>query len=186
MTSLGMDSALNIPDDFEGWDTTLFNLPPHVEGSIAKVLIPHGMVTDRITKLARDITDDLVQNNVKKVRLLCVLKGGYRFFSDLQDQMSLVNGLRSKEQGSVELAVDFIRCKSYVNDQSTGEVKITGIENMESLRGQDVIVVEDIVDTGRTMVKLIDTLKTYEPKSLRVACLSRKKTPKSNGFRPPS
>ncbi len=46
---------------------------------------------------------------------------------------------------------EFIRCKSYVNDSSTNEVIITGVNNMERMRGANVLVVEDIVDTGRTM-----------------------------------
>ena len=47
-----------------------------------------------------------------------------------------------------------------------------------------MLIVEDIIDTGRTMVKLLDLLKQYEPKSIRVTSLFVKRTPLSNGYRP--
>ena len=182
--SLNLKNCLNLPDDFEGYDKDLFNLPPHYKSCVSRVLIPHGMIMDRIERLGVDILTDLKKDNITSVNMLCVLKGGYRFFSDLQDKMNLVNGLSVGSNSSVELLVDFIRTKSYENDASTGKVTITGLEKMEALRGRDVLVVEDIVDTGKTMVELLKVLKTYEPKSIRVACLVRKRTSKSNKFVP--
>ena len=55
---------------------------------------------------------------------------------------------------------------------------------MESIKGKNVLVVEDIIDTGRTMEKLLDLLGQYEPKCLRVASLLVKRTPLSNGYQP--
>jgi hypoxanthine phosphoribosyltransferase len=58
------------------------------------------------------------------------------------------------------------------------EVKIIGMENLdESIRGKNILIVEDIIDTGRTMQKLLKTIAKFEPKSVTVACLLRKRTP---------
>ena len=58
------------------------------------------------------------------------------------------------------------------------------MDNLSDLKGKNVLVVEDIVDTGRTMQKLLNTLKKYEPKKILVACLLRKRTPLSDGYIP--
>ena len=58
----------------------------------------------------------------------------------------------------VQVSVDFIRLKSYENDQSTGEIKIIGLDNLENIAGKNVLIVEDIIDTGRTMKKLLNTI----------------------------
>jgi hypoxanthine phosphoribosyltransferase len=57
-------------------------------------------------------------------------------------------------------------------------VKIIGMENIDaSIRGKNILIVEDIIDTGRTMKKLLNTIAKFEPKSVTVACLLRKRTP---------
>jgi hypoxanthine phosphoribosyltransferase len=53
----------------------------------------------------------------------------------------------------IELDYDFIRVSSYQNTQSTGQVSISGLSSLENLREKHVLVVEDIVDTGKTMMK---------------------------------
>ena len=71
MTSLNLDRCLNIPDDYEGdaqtqlislpgYDTNLFCIPNHYEDSIANVMIPYGLIMDRIEKLARDCFYDML------------------------------------------------------------------------------------------------------------------------------
>ena len=75
--------------------------------------------------------------------------------------------------------------KSYVDTVSTGEVKIIGMDNLvESLKGRDVLIVEDMIETGKTIQKLLTTMKKYEPKSIKVATLMRKRTPLSDAFVP--
>merc|ERR1712062_49895 len=75
--------------------------------------------------------------------------------------------------------------KSYVDTSSTGDVKIEGMDNLvESLKDKSVLIIEDMIDTGKTMKKLLKTIKRYEPKSVRVAALMRKRTPLSDQFVP--
>ena len=70
--------------------------------------------------------------------------------------------------------------------RSQGEVQIIGMEEsaLAGLTGKNVVIFEDIIDTGRTMTKLLNTLSKYSPKSVRVATLLRKRTPLSNCYVP--
>ena len=96
-----------------------------------------------------------------------------------------VNSLNSNHsEGSVQVSVDFIRVKSYENDQSSGLINIIGLDKLDNLTGKNVLIVEDIIDTGATMRKLLTTINQYQPKSVKVACLLRKRTPKSSGYVP--
>merc|ERR1712098_374366 len=67
---------------------------------------------------------------------------------------------------------------------STGEINIIGLDRLDSLAGKNVLIVEDIIDTGRTMTKLLNTLAKFCPKSVKTACLLRKRTPLSSGYIP--
>jgi hypoxanthine phosphoribosyltransferase len=170
---------ISIADDFPGYSLDMFCIPKHYEDDVQSVLIPSGFIQDRIERLARDIFDDFAS---EPLVLLCVLKGGYRFFADLSDK---IQSLSRNSGRSLPLSVDFIRLKSYVDDKSSGDVKISdGKESLPDIKGKNVLVVEDIIDTGLTMVKLVELLKQHNPKRLRVASLLVKRAPTSNGYRP--
>ncbi|KAG1655207.1 Hypoxanthine-guanine phosphoribosyltransferase [Nymphon striatum] len=168
-----------IPDEYEGYSLSAFCIPKHYEDCVDNVLLPSGMINDRTERLARDIVEEL---NDEPLVAFCVLKGGYRFFSDLLDKINKVNSYSTK--GCLQLSLDFIRLSSYENDKSTGEVRVIGSDNMSNLRGKNVLIVEDCIDTGRTMTKLLDLLQTYCPKSVKVASLLLKRAPNSTGYRP--
>jgi len=78
--------------------------------------------------------------------------------------------------------LEFIRVKSYTNDQQTG-VTISGLD-IATLRGKDVLIVEDMVDSGKTMQKLLETLGSVGCASLRVTTLVVKRNPLGTGFIP--
>jgi len=181
-TSLNLDRCVNISDDYEGFKTSNFCIPTHYEDAVENVLIPQGMIQDRIEKLARDVFYDVLGCGKEPLHAVCVLKGGYKFFSDLLDKINNLNS--NNTEGSVQVGCDFVRLKSYHNDQSTGEIEIIGIDNLKSVEGKNLLIVEDIIDTGRTMKKLLNTVAKYNPKSVRVACLLRKRTPLSSGYIP--
>ncbi|KAJ7391752.1 hypoxanthine phosphoribosyltransferase 1 [Desmophyllum pertusum] len=153
-------------------------LTKHYEDDVKSVLIPKGLINDRTERLARNICRDVSKGPLIG---LCVLKGGYQFFGDLMDCIRTIN---SNGEQSVQMSVDFIRLKSYEDDQSSGEVKIIGSDDLSSLHGKHVLVVEDIVDTGLTMQKLLTTLQKFKPASVKVASLLVKRTPRSTGYRP--
>jgi len=182
MTSLNLKNCINIPDGYNGYNTDLFCIPNHYVDAVGNVLIPYGMIQDRIEKLGRDVFYDMLSTGREPLHALCVLKGGYKFFSDMLDKVNSLNSNHS--EGSVQVSVDFIRVKSYENAQSTGEINIIGLDKLDNLTGKNVLIVEDIIDTGATMRKLLYTINKYNPKSVKVACLLRKRTPKSSGYIP--
>ncbi|MCJ8734088.1 hypothetical protein PDJAM_G00231320 [Pangasius djambal] len=171
-------SCVVISDDEQGYDLDLFCIPKHYAADLERVYIPHGLIMDRTERLAREIMKDMGGHHIVA---LCVLKGGYKFFADLLDYIKALN--RNSDR-SIPMTVDFIRLKSYQNDQSTGEIKVIGGDDLSTLTGKNVLIVEDIIDTGKTMQTLLELLKQYNPKMVKVASLLVKRTPRSVGYRP--
>ena len=68
--------------------------------------------------------------------------------------------------------------------RSSGEIQVIGMDDLSILKGKNVLIVEDIIDTGRTMQRLLATLEKFQPKSITVACLLRKRTHLSDGYAP--
>jgi hypoxanthine phosphoribosyltransferase len=117
---------------------------------------------DEIQQRVRALASEIVRDHPHGVHLVCVLKGAFVFLADLARAIP----------GSVTL--DFMALSSYGNStRSSGQVQLlkdlgVGIE------GRDVVIVEDIVDTGLTLTYLQDILRARAPRSLRTACLLSK------------
>jgi len=171
--------SIQIAEDDEGIPIDMLSIPLHYRNDLENVLIPHGLILDRTEALATEIFNDFGN---EPLICLCVLKGGYKFFADLTDRIQSKN--RTNGHKSLPMMIDFIRLKSYHNTESQGEVQIIGSDDMSNIKGKNVLIVEDIVDTGRTIIKLLNTLKKFEPKDVRVCSLLTKRTPKSNGYMP--
>lgn len=121
-----------------------------------QVLIDQGQLQVRVHELGQAITQDYAG---KKLHLIGVLKGACVFLSDLMRNIDL------------PLSVDFIGISSYGSGtKSSGEVRITKDLDV-SLAGKDVLVVEDIVDTGLTLNYLMNIFLSREVRSLEVAAL---------------
>ncbi len=121
-----------------------------------KVLISEEDVVARIKEIGEKITKDYAG---KSIHLICVLKGGSFFMCELAKRIDL------------PVSIDFMSVSSYGGDtKSSGVVKI--VKDLdESIIGKDVIVVEDIVDSGRTLSYLLDLLKDRKPASLKLCTL---------------
>ena len=117
--------------------------------------IRREQIMARVKELASQITDEY-RNRCPLV--LCVLNGAFAFASDLFRAID------------TDAEISFLRLKSYEGTGSTGTVKQM-LPLSENIEGRDVIVVEDIVDTGRTIHKLVEDLKTKNPSSVRIATL---------------
>lgn len=130
---------VTIHDEMEGYPLSLFCIPKHYSEDLSHVLIPKGLIDDRVEKLALDIKQDIGN---EPLVCLCILKGGYQFFGDLIDRLKALNTVTEKP---LPLKVDFVRLKSYVNDKSTEQVQIVGGDDLQSLQGKNVLIVEDIV-----------------------------------------
>ncbi|XP_013781485.1 hypoxanthine-guanine phosphoribosyltransferase-like [Limulus polyphemus] len=173
------NSCIVLPDDYKGYNLEFFCVPRHYEDSLESILIPSGLIQDRIERLARDIATNLGR---EPFAALCVLKGGYKFLADLLEKIKQC--YRFSAVNSVPFSVDFIRLQSYEDDHSTGKVKVLGVDGLSFLQNKNVLVVEDIIDTGKTMQVLLEILEKEKPKSVKVASLFMKRTTVSSGFRP--
>ncbi|KAK7828237.1 hypothetical protein U0070_025353 [Myodes glareolus] len=94
-------------DNWPGYDLDLFTYPQHYYGDLECVLLPHGIIVDRIERLAKDIMNDI---GFHDILVLCVLKGGYKFCADLVEHLKNIS--RNSDR-FVSMKVDFIRLKSY-------------------------------------------------------------------------
>jgi len=113
-------------------------------------------ISERVSDLGREITKNYKGSNLL---LVSILKGGVIFLSDLIKQIDL------------PLSIDFMSISSYgIDGTSTGVVRITK-DLDESIEGKDVLIVEDIIDTGLTIAYLLRNLKSRYPKSLEICTL---------------
>lgn len=127
------------------------DIAPEVE-----VLIGKEELDRRIDELAKQISHDYQGRNPL---LVGILKGSFIFMSDLIRRLT------------VDFTVDFMGTSSYgASTQSSGEVRITK-DLEDSVAGRDVLLIEDIVDTGLTLRYLLDTLRARQPASLKVCAL---------------
>jgi hypoxanthine phosphoribosyltransferase len=124
-----------------------------------RVLIDEAALQARVRALAAQITADY---QGKPLVVVIVLKGSFVFGADLIRAIDL------------PLEVDFLGVRSYGDaTETSGIVQITS-DLSRSIEGRDVLLVEDIVDTGLTLRFLLDNLRTREPRSLRLAALLHK------------
>ena len=123
-----------------------------------EILISEQQIQTRVAEMAAEIRRDFPD----EVHLIAVLKGAFIFLSDLVRHIP----------GKVSL--DFMATSSYAKGTTTsGEVKL--VKDLDlTLDGRNVIIVEDIVDSGLTLHYLHDILRVRNPKSLRTACLLSK------------
>jgi hypoxanthine phosphoribosyltransferase len=175
-TSAQACAPIIIADDHK-YSVDDFCIPPHYDGAVGEIMIPYGLVQDRIEKLAQILLEDY-KDSVP--HLLCTLKGAHEFFADLLKAMRQRNAYKGSKTAA--FTFDFMRAKSYEGTGSSGEVKMSGLDLAE-LAGRDVIVVEDIVDTGTTMLALLPALEAHGPKSVKVVSLLEKRTERSKGYK---
>ncbi len=121
-----------------------------------KVMISEEEVNKRIREIGEEITK---KYEGKEVLLICVLRGGSFFMCELAKRINL------------DVKIDFMSVSSYGGGtKSSGVVKI--VKDLdEPIEGKDVIIVEDIIDSGRTLSYLLSMMKDRKPNSLRLCTL---------------
>jgi hypoxanthine phosphoribosyltransferase len=123
-----------------------------------EVYLSADTIQQRVNELARAINRDY---EGKRPLFIAILNGSFMFASDLFKQLS------------IEAELCFIKLASYKGMKSSGKV-VTSIGLEEDLFGKDVIIVEDIVDTGKTLHEFLPKLMHQQPRSLRIVALLHK------------
>jgi hypoxanthine phosphoribosyltransferase len=122
------------------------------------VMFTEEQVTKRICEVA-ELRSTATTGDIRPLHLICILKGGAMFMCELAKRLTM------------PVSFDFMSVSSYGGGtESSGVVRI--IKDLdESLEGKDVLIVEDIIDSGRTLAYLIDVLHKRGPKSIRLCTL---------------
>lgn len=123
-----------------------------------KPYIKAGQIQEQINKMAKQVNEDYAD---KKPLFIGILNGSFMFASDLFKELT------------IEAEISFIKLASYKGTKSTGNV-ITSIGLDESLKGRHIIIIEDIVDTGKTLNEFLPQLINQQPASLKIAALLHK------------
>ena len=130
---------------------------------IDRTLISEGQIATRLDELAKEIDTAYAGREILAVG---VLKGSVFFLTDLLKRLS------------TPVAVDFLQVRSYSGTASTGNFEL--VRDLSSdIAGRDVLLFEDIVDTGLTLRKLLGLLGTRQPRSLKIAALLKKELPEN-------
>jgi hypoxanthine phosphoribosyltransferase len=126
---------------------------------VAEILITAEEIQAKTAELASQISADYEGQNLL---LVCILKGGMVFLADLMRHLTIPH------------EIDFMAVSSYgASTESTGIVRIL-MDLETNIQGRNVLIVEDIIDTGRTLKYITENLKTRRPASLRICTLLNK------------
>ncbi len=133
-----------------------------------KTLINEQELTTRINEVAKQIQKDY---NNEEIVLICILKGAVFFATELAKNINS------------SVIMDFMKVSSYDGTKSTGNLDFT-LDISQKIEGRNVLIVEDIVDTGRTLTYLKQYLTSKNPKKLKVCTMLDKKERRELEFTP--
>lgn len=124
-----------------------------------KIMYTEEQIQERIKELAKEIDNDYIG---KELIIISVLKGAIFFSVDLVKRMN------------TQMSIEFMQVSSYQGTQSTGNVIVKRGLDID-ISGKDVLIVEDIIDTGYTLQYLKEYLESLNPNSLKIVVLADKK-----------
>jgi len=131
---------------------------PFLPEGIESILITEPDIRQRVTELAKTISSDY---RGTKPLLVGLLKGSFIFLADLARALD------------IDSEIDFMTVSSYGNSMENSEVRI--LKDLgEPIQGRDVLIVEDIIDTGLTLSRILELLAARHPRSLKVCTLLNK------------
>ena len=134
---------------------------------IDRILLSEETIAKRLDVLAKEIDAAYAGKDLLAVG---ILKGSVFFLTDLLKRLK------------VPVSVDFLQVRSYAGTSSSGNINIVHDLSMDVL-GRDVLLCEDVIDTGLTLRKILDLLASRRPRSLRVAALLKKKLRENRDIR---
>ena len=124
-----------------------------------KILLTEKQIQKRVKRLGKIISDDY---RGKEPVIICMLKGAVYFFADLIKHID------------IPVMIDFARLSSYRNGTTSGKMELIADITAE-IENRDVLIVEDIVDSGKTLSYFIDLLKEKKPSSIKICTFLDKK-----------
>ena len=130
-----------------------------------KVLIDEKTLLKRVREIAKEIENDYKD---KEINLICILKGSIMFTADLARNINK------------SVHIDFLRVSSYINNKSKSISFVKGL--LPEINGKDIILIEDIIDSGKTMNFLVPFLQKMKPKSIKVCTLLDKPSRRTHPF----
>ena len=122
---------------------------------IESVLFTEEQIKEKVSEIGKALTEEY---DGKDPLFICILKGSTVFFADLIREVKC------------RLEIDFFRASSYSGTKTTGSVSADE-NDIPDIKGRDVVLVEDIIDTARTLSKVKEMFLRYEPKSLKIVSL---------------
>ncbi len=147
------------------------------EEVVERILFTENDIKEVCAKLGKQIYEDYKERNPI---LICTLKGSFMFFAELVKNIG------------ADFSVEYIKASSYIGAHTSGEVKLSGFFTNFEVKDRDILIVEDIVDTGLTIQKLTKFLMEKGANSVEVVTMLNKKvrrivdvTPKYVGFEIP-
>ncbi len=147
------------------------------EEVVERILFTENDIKEVCAKLGKQIYEDYKERNPI---LICTLKGSFMFFAELVKNIG------------ADFSVEYIKASSYIGAHTSGEVKLSGFFTNFEVKNRDILIVEDIVDTGLTIQKLTKFLLEKGATSVEVVTMLNKKvrrivdvTPKYVGFEIP-
>ena len=170
-------SFIEIPsqEHLFAYDKERFLIPSHYKDDVKNVMIPRGVILDRIEKIAMDIYETYGD---QELHIICVLKGSRGFFSALVEVLNRIRRYTSGHKTPPYIE-HYVRLKSYKGMESTGNVQVMA-DDLTTLQGKHVLVIEDIIDTGRSLSYFCRHLLQYKPATIRLASLLLKNLPKDS------
>ena len=129
-----------------------------------KVILSEETIQKRVKELAAQITLDYssVDNSIRRPVFICTLKGAIYFFADLTKNIKR------------PIMLDFAKLSSYRNGTTSGQMEMQS-DITTNIEGRDVIIVEDIIDSGKTLAYFVEVLKKRNPKSIKICAFLDKK-----------
>ena len=124
-----------------------------------EILIDEETLQERIKQLGKQISEDYKDQDLT---LICILKGAMFFFTDLAKNIT------------IDANIEVMKISSYIGENSSGKVNIK-LDIEKSIQGKNILIVEDIIDSGRTMKFLLEYLSLKNPKSIKICTLLDKK-----------
>lgn len=142
----------------------------NLEFDVERILVSKERIAEIVDTMAERISEDYKDKNLL---LLCILKGSVVFFSDLMRKITL------------PMEIDFMKVASYgKGSSSTGNVRILLDLHREDFSNEDILIVEDIIDSGRTLSTLVEYLKMKGCRSVKTCTLLDKPARREVDFQP--